>query len=43
MNLSEPGIGDFVLLDKVDEDSFMDNLEKRFMKDRVYVRFKKIF
>jgi len=38
MNLSEPGVGDFVLLNEVSENAFMDNLEKRFAKDRIYVR-----
>jgi len=36
MDLSEPGVGDFVLLETVSEDAFMDNLEKRFNKDRIY-------
>lgn len=38
MNLSEPGVGDFVLLNEVSENAFMDNLEKRFAKERIYVR-----
>ena len=37
MDLSEPGVGDFVLLDTVSEDAFMKNLELRFTKDRIYV------
>jgi myosin I len=38
MDLAEPGVGDFVLLSEVSEAAFMDNLEKRFSKDRIYVR-----
>jgi len=38
MNLSEPGVGDFILLNDVAEESFMENLEKRFLKNRIYVR-----
>ena len=38
MDLAEPGVGDFVLLHEVSEKAFMDNLEKRFAKDRIYVR-----
>jgi len=37
MNLSEPGLGDFVLLDKITEKAFMENLEERFNNDRIYV------
>jgi len=39
MDLNEPGVGDFVLLDSVDEETFMKNLEERFLKDRIYVFF----
>jgi len=39
MDLSEPGVGDFVLLETVSEDAFMKNLEERFLKDRIYVCF----
>ena len=38
MNLAEPGVGDFVLLNEVSEKAFMENLEKRFSKERIYVR-----
>ena len=37
MDLSEPGVGDFVLLDTISEEAFMKNLELRFQKDRIYV------
>lgn len=37
MDLAEPGVGDFVLLETVSEDKFMENLQLRFQKDRVYV------
>lgn len=36
MDLSEPGVGDFVLLETVSEDAFMKNLQDRFNKDRIY-------
>jgi myosin-1 len=36
MDLSEPGVGDFVLLETVSEEAFMKNLEERFKKDRIY-------
>lgn len=37
MNLSEPGVGDFILLEDVNEESFLENLRLRFEKDRIYV------
>ena len=38
MDLSEPGLGDFVLLGQITEEAFMDNLRQRFVNDRIYVR-----
>lgn len=38
MDLSEPGLGDFVLLGQITEEAFMENLQLRFAKDRIYVR-----
>lgn len=32
------GVGDFVLLDPLTEDAFIENLKKRFVADNVYVR-----
>ena len=33
------GVGDMVLLDTVDEDSIVQNLKERVLKDEIYVRF----
>ena len=38
MNLSEPGLGDFILMEDITEENFMENLKTRFEKDRIYVR-----
>lgn len=40
VNTKVSGVDDMVLLSKINEDSIVDNLKKRFMDDWIFVSFK---